>query len=102
MHKLGSWHYHVFSCACWDILWRHAQHGLPILARDISVFREVAGEHAYYFKNDSSDIVLSNAFKGWLSLYKVGKQTSSSKMPWLTWRESTEKLLDCLDIKVRG
>lgn len=79
-----------------------AQHELSIIARDIPVFREVAGEHAYYFKNDSSDIVLSNAFKGWLSLYKVGKHPSSSKMPWLTWRESTEKLLDCLDIKVRG
>ena len=78
-----------------------AQHELSIIARDIPVFREVAGEHAYYFKNDSSDIVLSNAFKGWLSLYKVGKHPSSNKMPWLTWRESTEKLLDCLDIKVR-
>ena len=26
-----------------------AQHGLPIIARDIPVFVEVAGEHAYYF-----------------------------------------------------
>jgi glycosyltransferase involved in cell wall biosynthesis len=27
-----------------------ARHGLPIIARDIPVFREVAGEHAYYFR----------------------------------------------------
>ena len=26
-----------------------AQHGLPIIARDLPVFMEVAGEHAFYF-----------------------------------------------------
>ncbi|MBL3940675.1 glycosyltransferase family 4 protein, partial [Bacteroides thetaiotaomicron] len=26
-----------------------AQHGLPLLLRDLPVFREVAGEHATYF-----------------------------------------------------
>ena len=31
-----------------------AHYGLPIIARDIPVFREVAGEHAYYFHGETA------------------------------------------------
>ena len=31
-----------------------ARHGLPIIARDIPVFREVAGEQAYYFRGEAA------------------------------------------------
>ena len=41
-----------------------ARHGLPIIARDIPVFREVAGAHAFYFEGDSD--VLAEAIKQWL------------------------------------
>ncbi|WP_115760418.1 glycosyltransferase, partial [Escherichia coli] len=44
-----------------------AQHKLPIIARDIPVFREVAGNHALYFSGATPD-TLANAVKEWLTL----------------------------------
>lgn len=69
-----------------------AQHKLPIIARDIPVFREVAGVHAYYFDAKSPDD-LAQAIKTWLKLYYDAEQhPKSSKMPWLTWQDSARKL----------
>ena len=68
-----------------------AQHKLPIIARDIPVFREVAGEHAYYFDAKSPD-ALAQAIRTWLTLYASGQHPKSSKMPWLTWQESARQL----------
>ena len=42
-----------------------AQHGLPIIARDIPVFREVAGENAYYFSGKDPQ-TLTEALRNWL------------------------------------
>ena len=57
-----------------------AQHKLPIIARDIPVFREVAGEHAYYFDSATAD-GLSQAIIDWLKLYRGGRHPKSDKMP---------------------
>jgi hypothetical protein len=63
-----------------------AQHKLPILARNIPVFREVAGEHAFYFSGLEPE-ALVKAIKEWLELYKEGRHPKSDAMPWLNWRE---------------
>jgi glycosyltransferase involved in cell wall biosynthesis len=69
-----------------------ARHGVPIVARDLPVFREVAGEHAFYFSGtDPAD--LAHALRAWLKLYRRGEHPKSDKMPWLTWSESTQQLL---------
>ena len=68
-----------------------ARHGIPIVARDIPVFREVAGEHAYYFQGDAA-LELAAALKTWLGLYKAQEHPRSTLMPWSTWQQSTEKL----------
>ena len=72
-----------------------AKHKLPIIARDIPVFREVAGEHAYYFKGSDS-AVLVTVIQDWLTLNAEGKVPQSKAMPWLTWKESTEQLLQAI------
>ena len=77
-----------------------AQHGLPIIARDIPVFREVAGDHAFYFKGTKAE-ELAAAVQGWLRLYHEGRQPVSDQMPWLTWKESAQNLLDILLEKSR-
>jgi glycosyltransferase involved in cell wall biosynthesis len=69
-----------------------AQHGLPILARDIPVFREVAGEHAAYFKAETPS-ELAAVMKSWLSDYQKNKHPKSSGMNYLTWKESAEILM---------
>jgi glycosyltransferase involved in cell wall biosynthesis len=69
-----------------------AQHHLPILARDIPVFREVAGEHAAYFSGSEAGD-LAEAVRDWLSAWKTNKAVASERMPWLTWEESAAHLL---------
>ncbi len=75
-----------------------AQHKLPIIARDIPVFKEVAKEYAFYFDNDNDPIIIEDTVKQWLSLNKFDEHPKSNKMPWLTWKESTKQLLNCLEI----
>jgi glycosyltransferase involved in cell wall biosynthesis len=69
-----------------------AQHRLPIIARDIAVFREVAGQHAYYFSGMSPE-ALADAVRNWMGLRSAGNAPSSEGMRWLTWAESTGQLL---------
>jgi glycosyltransferase involved in cell wall biosynthesis len=72
-----------------------AQHKLPIIARDITIFREVAMSHAYYFSGLTA-VDLANAIQDWLALYKIGNAPSSNNMTWLTWQQSAQKLLDVI------
>jgi glycosyltransferase involved in cell wall biosynthesis len=72
-----------------------AQHKLPIIARDIPVFREAAGDHAFYFSGKAPED-LAAAIKEWLDLYASGKAPSSDNLPWITWQESAQQLIDVL------
>lgn len=74
-----------------------AQHKLPIIARDIPVFREVAGEHAFYFSGVSSDVLVQTV-KKWLKLYTKDKHPKSNNIHWLTWQESTKQLISKLKL----
>lgn len=69
-----------------------AQHGLSVIARDIVVFREVAGDHAFYFSGNEPE-ELANAVTRWLDLYRNEQQPRSDVMPWNTWRQSCEQLI---------
>lgn len=68
-----------------------AQHGMPILARDIPVFREIAGDCASYFRGMTPG-ELAQAITEWLALRADGRHPRSDGMPWLTWRQSAERL----------
>lgn len=72
-----------------------AYYGLPIIARDIPVFREVAGEFAYYFPNTGS-ADLASSIRQWLALNAEGKAPPSKGMPYLTWEQSTQQLLSVI------
>ncbi len=69
-----------------------ARHGLPIIARDIPVFREVAGDSARYFAGDEH-AVLVDAIEAWLALYAAAAHPQSSNLPLLTWAQSARQLL---------
>ena len=73
-----------------------AQRGLPVIARDLPVFREVAGAHAWYFNADDA-AELATALRTWLALHEQGAHPSSAAMPWLTWEHSTRELLAVID-----
>lgn len=69
-----------------------AQHKIPIIARDIPVFREIAGDHAFYFNGDSA-AALANSIVEWLGLENP---PSSITMPWITWKQSKDQLLSVI------
>lgn len=68
-----------------------SHHHLPIIARDIPVFKEVAGEFASYFSGTSADALAAH-INAWLEGLSQGVVISSKNMPRLSWRESTEML----------
>lgn len=72
-----------------------AQQGLPLIARDIPVFREVAANQAVYFKGDEPE-ALTEAVKAWLELYRSETVPDSGAIPWLSWEESGEQLLSTI------
>ncbi|MEJ8854750.1 glycosyltransferase [Variovorax robiniae] len=74
-----------------------AQKRLPIVARDIPVFREVAGSHAHYFQGEDGD-ALADAILDWLALHADGKAPLSDQLPWLTWGQSARSLIYALDL----
>lgn len=74
-----------------------ALHRLPILARALPVFREVAKEHALYFSGDT-DAALAGAVRDWLALDAAGRAPPSAGMGWLTWRAHARGLLRLLGL----
>jgi len=72
-----------------------ARHGIPIVARGLPVFREVAGGHAHYFDGgDPAD--LARALADWLALWRAGKAPASAGMPWLTWEASARQAMGAI------
>lgn len=69
-----------------------ARHRLPILARDIGVFRELAGESATYF-NGEAPYHIAEAVKAWLSAEMAQAVPNSGAIAWRGWREATEEML---------
>ena len=72
-----------------------ARHNVPILARDIPVFREVAGEHASYFSGLAPND-LAQAVTQWLKLYQQDKAPCSNGISWLTWKQATAQMLNLI------
>lgn len=68
----------------------------PIIARDIPVFREVAGEHAYYFEGTTPES-LASAIVAWLELRSRELAPLSRGMRWLSWKECAGQLMEVVD-----
>lgn len=72
-----------------------AQHGVPLIVRDIPVFREVAGEYACYFNGETPEN-LANVIIDWLELERQGRVPQSRNMAWQTWRQSAAQLIQSI------
>lgn len=67
-----------------------SKYNLPIIARDIPVFREICEDNASYFSDENSlDIFIAN----WTNDYNNGKYIDSSNLKSLTWDESYNLLV---------
>lgn len=72
-----------------------ARHGKPLILRDIPVFREIAGKHAFYFQGDTPE-ELEKAIREWFSLRAARRVPSSQGIKALTWKESADMLRERL------
>jgi len=75
-----------------------AQRNLPVFARDITVFREVAGPNAYFFKGSSTQS-LADSILSWIALYKNDQHPKSNMIGYLDWQQSTQELLKLMSIQ---
>jgi glycosyltransferase involved in cell wall biosynthesis len=72
-----------------------AHRGLPVLARDLPVFRETGGGGASYFSGTDPE-ALALAVGEWLELYERGALPDSSTITTLSWAQSTAQLVKSL------
>jgi alpha-1,2-rhamnosyltransferase len=71
------------------------QRGLPVLCSDIAVFREIAEGRAIFFDLTSPQY-LADALLAFSEAHDPAERRVRHPQPWLSWRESTEQLLDCV------
>lgn len=74
-----------------------ARHGKPLILRDLPVFREIAGENAFYFSGLEAED-LAQALEIWIDLYKKKQSPPSKGIKLLTWEESAKLLLNKLPL----
>ena len=72
-----------------------ARYGLPLFVRDIPVFREVAGEHATFFKSDESNPLAIEVMR-WAAQLSSGDAVSPAGLSFLTWAQSAQALVDAI------
>jgi glycosyltransferase involved in cell wall biosynthesis len=65
-------------------------HGIPVLARDLPVFREVACEDAQFFEAENAN-ALASAVKAWLKGRSQSRSSGAGRQP-LTWQRSASLL----------
>ena len=75
-----------------------ARHGVPMMVRDIPVFREVAGDSAYYFGSPESE-GLAESVLAWLALNDQANAPSPHDMKWNTWSESAAQFIESLKLE---
>ncbi|WP_426110382.1 glycosyltransferase [Massilia sp. PWRC2] len=72
-----------------------ARHHLPVLARDLTVFREVGGDEVQYF-NGADATALADAIEMWLGKNAKG-EISEPNLPWYTWDQHAALLSRTLE-----
>lgn len=69
-----------------------ARHGIPVIARDIPVFREVGGEHASYFLSRQPD-EMAEFISRWLERSNIDRNVRPQAVSVASWRESASTLI---------
>lgn len=72
-----------------------SENKLPIIARKIPVFVEVAGDGALYFEGKKPSAISQKVLQ-WLDLFESGQHPDSKKVTSITWNESANQLLKTL------
>ncbi|WP_322072997.1 glycosyltransferase family 4 protein [Burkholderia cepacia] len=72
-----------------------ARYGLPVLARNLPVFREIAGSHVEYF-DAATATALADELAEWVKKVRAGNAPDSRRIRPLTWRESAARFSELI------
>ncbi|WP_240674385.1 glycosyltransferase family 4 protein [Burkholderia stabilis] len=72
-----------------------ARYGLPVLARNLPVFREIAGSHVEYF-DAATATAFANELAGWVEKVRAGTAPDSRRIRPLTWGESAARFSELI------
>ncbi|MEK2600746.1 glycosyltransferase family 4 protein [Burkholderia arboris] len=72
-----------------------ARYGLPVLARNLPVFREIAGSNVEYFDAVTAT-TLADELAGWVEKIRAGVAPDSRQIRPLTWRESAARFSELI------
>ena len=67
-----------------------ARAGLPVIARDLPIFREVCGDNALYFTGGAAP--LAATLRRWLTLRQAGRLPDPARITTVSWTESSRRL----------
>lgn len=68
------------------------QYGLPVIASDIPVFREIGGDYPLYFELDRAEALVGALLE--FERQRALGPISRRPHPWLTWSDSARMLLE--------
>ena len=74
-----------------------ATFGLPVIARDIPVFREIAGDAAVYFSGSDGE-ALSKTLETWLQDFALGNIVDSFSIATIGWHTSANQVMTLLGL----
>jgi len=67
--------------------------GLPLILRDIPVFKEIAGEESWYFESTDSK-ELAEKISVWIQEYLNGHIGVNTQIKLITWKTTCEQITD--------
>jgi len=73
-----------------------AHYALPVIARDIPVFYEIAKENIHYFPDTQNPEDLAKSINKWILLKENSSHPKSEKIELLSWEMHTKKLYTLL------
>ena len=73
-----------------------AHYDLPIIARDLPVFHEIAKTHAFYFPDTPEADLLAKAILEWLTQAHQNTHPQSRSISYDSWSQNAQKLLQAL------
>ena len=66
--------------------------GLPLILRDIPIFREIAGEKAWYFATDDAG-ELAISVKSWIAEYMTDRISPNTEINVISWKDTCNEIL---------